>query len=164
MSIGGYRRGAGRPKGIKEAKPRRKKGWRTAPAPKEPTEQEKVEKMLGYAEMAKKKTLSEYLNRIGQGGTLTLAEKRHMEKLGAEIKATAPKPTMESLDLEAEEYLRQVWNDPNMEPSLRIRAAEVVLKGDGEKKGKKDEKADRAVKAGKGRFAASAPPLKLVSK
>ena len=163
MASGGWRPGAGRPRGVKETKPRKRKGKKP-----EPTEAEKIEKMLSYGDMAKKKTYSEYLNRIGQGGTLTLAEKRHMDKLGAEIKAdrkVESKLPAEAGDLEAAEYLRQVWNDPNMEPSLRIRAAEVVLKGDGEKKGKKDEKADRAAKAGTGKFRASAPPvLKVVGK
>ena len=74
-----------------------------------------------------------------------------------------PKLPAESGNLEADEYLRTVWNDPNIEPALRIRAAEIICKGDGEKKGKKDAKMDRAEKAGKGRFAASAPPqLKVV--
>jgi hypothetical protein len=113
MSRGGYRPGAGRPKGIKETKPRKRKGWRTIPEPPpEPTEAEKIAKMLAYGDMAKKKTYSEYLNRIGKGGTLTLAEKRHMDKLGAELKAEikpeAPKLPAETNDLEAAEYLRTV--------------------------------------------------------
>jgi hypothetical protein len=163
MTSGGWRPGGGRPKGSKDKKPRKRK------KPPEPTEAEKIAKMLAYGDMAKKKTYSEYLNRIGKGGTLTLAEKRHMDKLGAELKAEikpeAPKLPAEANDLEAHEYLRQVWNDPGIEVCLRIRAAEIIAKGDGEKKGKKDEKQDRAERAGKGKFKASAPPvLKVVNK
>lgn len=65
------------------------------------------------------------------------------------------------VDLEADAYLRTVWNDPNIETVLRIKAAEIIFRG-GEKKGKKDEKADRARQAGQGRFAPSRPPLAVV--
>jgi len=65
-------------------------------------------------------------------------------------------------NLEAHEYLRRVWNDPTVEPALRIRAAEIIVRAGGEK-GKKDVKAERAARAGAGIFAASRPPnLKVV--
>lgn len=76
-----------------------------------------------------------------------------------------PKPVDEKLDLEADEYLRKVWNDPSIDHALRIRAAEIAVKGRGEKLGKKEEKEGRAKAAVSGKFAASAPPLlKVVSK
>jgi hypothetical protein len=165
MSKGGYRPGAGRPKGIKETKPRRRKGGLPPP---EPTEAEKIEKMLSYGTRAKAKLYQDYLQRIGQGGALSVTEKKHMDKLGAELEAEIKgdePPDVNKLDLEAYDYLRQVWNDPSIEVSLRIRAAEIVFKGAEEKRGKKDEKADRAKAAGSGKFAASKPPmLKVVSK
>lgn len=65
------------------------------------------------------------------------------------------------VDLEADVYLRTVWNDPKVDTVLRIKAAEIVIRG-GEKKGKKTEKSDRARQAGQGKFAPSKPPLNLV--
>jgi hypothetical protein len=161
---GGYRPGAGRKRGSKDKKPR--KGSRRAEAQAEPTEQEKIRAMLSFGTRAKAKIYQDYLQRIGQGGTLSVAEKRHMDKLGAEleaeIKGDKPQPDVGKLDLEAYDYLRQVWNDPGMDPSLRIRAAEIVFKGAEEKKGKKDEKNEAARRAGQGKFQAGRPPLAVV--
>jgi len=138
MARGGYRTGSGRPSGAKDKKPR--KGSRRAEAQAEPTEQEKIRAMLSFGTRAKAKIYQDYLQRIGQGGTLSVAEKRHMDKLGAEleaeIKGDEPQPDVGKLDLEAYDYLRQVWNDPGMDPSLRIRAAEIGFKGAEENKGK----------------------------
>ncbi len=70
-----------------------------------------------------------------------------------------------STDLEAGEFLRQVWNDPGVDISLRIRAAEIVFKGVGPR-GKKEEQANKAAKAAAtGKFTPSRPPsLKLVER
>jgi hypothetical protein len=181
---GGWRNG-GRPKGSKNSGPRRgskayealhagdkKPRKRSTPA-LEPTEADKLKRILALGEQAKKKTLQEFIIRVanqdGQQKPLTLAEKRYMDKLGAEIgtelKPDAPKPEGEKTDLEAHEYLRQVWNDPNVETALRIRAAEIAFKGPESKLGKKDLKDVKAKQAGAGRFAASAPPqLAIVGK
>jgi hypothetical protein len=60
-------------------------------------------------------------------------------------------------------------NDPTESKDRRDRMAIALLPYTtarvGEKQGKKDEKADRAAKAGQGRFAAGKPPvLKVVGK
>jgi len=167
MASGGYRRGAGRKKGSKDTKPR--KGSRRAEAELAAKEEaDKIKAMLSFGTRAKAKIYQDYLQRIGQGGALSVTEKKHMDKLGAELEAEIKgdePPDVNKTDLDAYDFLRGVWNDSNVEISLRIRAAEIVFKGAEEKKGKKDEKADRAAKAGSGKFAPSAPPvLKVVGK
>lgn len=63
------------------------------------------------------------------------------------------------------EFLLGVMNDNELDDKLRLDAAKTAAqyvhakKGEG---GKKDEQADKAKKAGAGKFAAAAPPLKLV--
>lgn len=162
MTRGGYRPGTGRPKGAKDRVPR--KSTKTDATAKDKAT---IKQLLALGTKAKAKMYQEFLQRIGKGDTLSLAEKRLMAKLGAEIEAeikpVVPQDT-DPKDIEAADFLRSVWNDPKVEIALRIRAAEIVFKGDGEKKGKKDEKADRAAKAGAGKFAASAPPLRVVNR
>lgn len=64
-------------------------------------------------------------------------------------------------------FLEAVMNDPAAPIAQRVRSAIAaaqyrhVKKSDG---GKKDEQADKAKKAGAGKFAAAAAPLKLVSR
>ena len=64
-------------------------------------------------------------------------------------------------------FLLAVMNDGASDARLRVDAAKAALPfthhklGEG---GKKDEQADKAKKAGAGKFAASAPPLKLVAR
>jgi hypothetical protein len=161
MASGGYRPGAGRKVGAKDSKPR--KVAKRKPAP---TEQEKIRQMLSFGTRAKAKMYQEFLQRISQGGTLTTAEKKLMDKIGTELEAEVKVEVPERCDpkdLEASEFLRQTWKDPNVEISLRIRAAEIAFRGSDEKRGKKDERADRAKAAGAGKFAPSAPPaLKVV--
>jgi hypothetical protein len=175
MTSGGYH-GGGRPKGSKNSGPRkgskayealhkRTRKRKDVPAP-EPTEADKIKRTLALAEQAKKKTLQEFIIRVanqdGLQKPLTLAEKRYMDKLGAEVSAEAPKPDGEKMDLEAHEYLRQVWNDPNCETSLRIRAAEIAFKGPESKLGKKDLKDVKAKQAGGGKFASMGDRLRVV--
>ncbi len=64
-------------------------------------------------------------------------------------------------------YMLKVMNDPNEEKNMRARmaaaAAPYVHPRKGEGAGKKEEKSERALSAGKGRFRASAPPvLKII--
>jgi phage terminase small subunit len=65
-------------------------------------------------------------------------------------------------------YMLKVMNDAEAAKERRDRmavaAAPFIHPRKGEGQGKKDEKADRAKAAGSGKFAASKPPLKLVSK
>lgn len=161
---GGYRPGAGRKKGQKDTKPRKGTEARA--------EAEKLAAMIEMARKAKRRIHQEFLIRIAnqdhQQVPLTLAEKREFLRLSAELEAeNRPAETAEKLDnvsdgIEAVEFLRQVWNDPNVEISLRIRAAEIAYKAAEVKLGKKDEKAERARAAGQGKFAAMADRLKVV--
>ena len=63
------------------------------------------------------------------------------------------------------EFLLAVMNSGKADPKLRVKAAVAAAqylhmkKGDG---GKKDEEADKAKKAGQGRFKAAPAPLTLV--
>lgn len=81
-------------------------------------------------------------------------------------KAETPKiPAPGALKENPLEYMLRVMNDPTADPSRRDRmamaAAMFVHRKPGE--GKKDEAADRAKKAGTGRFAPGLPPaLKAV--
>jgi len=162
---GGPGRGQGRKPGSKDKKPRKKA---------EMSEKEKIKQILALGEKAKARFYQEFLIRVanqdGQQAPLTMAEKRLMAQLGAELSAgiaeKAPPEQQPGEDMEAADYLRKVWNDPSIDATLRIRAAEIVFKeGGGKGKGKKDEKADRAKQAGSGKFSASAPPqLKVVGK
>jgi phage terminase small subunit len=76
----------------------------------------------------------------------------------------AKKAKSENLDPLA--YMLKVMNDPNEEASRRdrmaIAAAPFCHARKGEGTGKKEEKDDRAKLAGKGRFAPSQAPLKVV--
>lgn len=64
-------------------------------------------------------------------------------------------------------FLMAVMNDGMSDAKLRVDAAKALMPfmhqkvGEG---GKKDEQADKAKKAGAGKFAAAAPPLKLVAR
>lgn len=175
MARGGYRPGTGRPKGAKDKKPR-KGNDKEKKAPK-PSERDQIKQILALGHKAKARMYQEFLQRISNKGPdgkplglapLTITEKKLMDKIGAELEAEikeAEKPDLDNLDkkdIDASEFLRGVWNDQSVEISLRIRAAEIVFRNDGEKKGKKDEKADRAKQAGGGKFAAGRPPITLV--
>lgn len=161
---GGYRPGAGRKKGSKDTKPR--KGTEAK------AEEEKLKAMVALAKKAKEKIHREFLIRIanndGKQAPLSLAEKKEFLRLSAEMEAEAkPAEIADKLDkvsggLEAGEFLRQVWNDPSVEISLRIRAAEIAFRVAAEKLGKKDEKNEAAKAAGAGRFASMADRLKVV--
>ena len=160
---GGYRPGSGRPHGAKDSKPR--KGNKKT---KVSNEKEQIQALLTLGMKAKAKTYQDFLFRISKNETLTTAEKQLMVKIGAELEAEmkeTSKPDIENLDpqdKDAYDFLRGVWNDPTVEISLRIRAAEIVFRGGDGKRGKKNEKSERAKKAGAGKFAAGRPPLALV--
>ncbi|MEN6375518.1 MAG: hypothetical protein ABFD75_12190 [Smithella sp.] len=154
---GGYRPGAGRKTGSKDKKPRK--------TSTEADEKKKLRDMLAFDKKAKARFYQEFLVRVSKGEKLTLAEKRMMDKIGAELSAdleAEKKPDAAPGDLEACDYLRTVWNDPQVDTALRIKAAEIVVRGDGDKKSKKGEAADRAKNAAAGKFAPSRPPLSVV--
>jgi len=166
MARGGYRPGTGRPKGAKDKKPR-KGSNKEKKAPK-PSERDQIKQILALGHKAKARMYQEFLLRISKNEKLSIAEKRLMDKIGAELESEikeAEKPDLDNLDkkdIDASDFLRGVWNDQNVEISLRIRAAEIVFRNDGEKKSKKGEQADKAKSAGAGKFAAGRPPIALV--
>jgi len=165
MARGGFRIGAGRKKGQKDKKPR-KGSPKLIEQDQKTAEQDKIREMLAYGTKAKARFYQEFLVRMGKGENLSIAEKKLMEKLGAELASEVDGETPEDVgigeDLEAHEYLRRVWNDPKMDAALRIRAAEIVFKGSGEAMGAKERQNERAKTAGKGKFGAGAPPIRRV--
>ena len=66
------------------------------------------------------------------------------------------------------EFMLRVLNDPNADKELRARmaiaAAPYVHPKAGEGKGKKNDQADRAKKAGAGKFAQGKAPFRVVKK
>lgn len=162
MSRGGYRPGAGRKKGQKDSKPR--KG---TPAH---AEAEKIRQMLAMGIKAKARFYQEFLVRVSKGEKLSLAEKKMMNQLATELSAETEgkKPEAPPENISPLTYMLQVLNDPKADLELRARmaiaAAPFVHPRKGEGAGKKNEKADRAERAGSGKFAPSKPPLKLVGR
>jgi hypothetical protein len=163
MSRGGYRPGTGRPKGAKDKKPRKGSNKeKKAPAK---TERDQIKQILALGHKAKARMYQEFLLRISKNENLSITEKKLMDKIGADLESEikeSEKPDMDKVDSDASDFLRSVWNDPEIEIALRIRAAEIIFRNDGEKKGKKNEKSDKAKQAGAGKFAAGRPPITLV--
>lgn len=162
---GGYRPGAGRKRGQKDTKPR--KG--TKPKPK-PSDRDKIREMLSFGVRAKAKIYQEYLQRLSQGGKLSVTEKRHMDKIGAELELEIKVEPGITENAAAEnmtplEYMLKVMNDPQAEKDRRdkmaIAAAPFIhpRKGEGNAK---DDKADRAKAAAAGKYAPGKAPLKVV--
>lgn len=160
MASGGSRVGAGRKKGAKDSKKRK--------LTEEQQEAGQIKQLLSLGVKAKAKFYQEFLIRVankdGQQKPLSIVEKRMMAALDEDLKANIEDSSKEIdfSDYEATEFLRTVWNDPKIEMSLRIRAAEIIVRGAIDKGGKKGEQASRAAEAGKGKFAPSNPPVRLV--
>jgi len=168
MSRGGYRVGGGRPKGIVETRPRRRK------KPAGDSDQAKIRQTLSVGIKAKAKLYQEFLRRIGRNENLTLTEKKLMLKLGDELAAEIGEKPPESVEtgekLKPLAFMLRVMNDAT-EPRDRrdrmaIAAAPYVHPRKGEVgTGKKEDKMDRARTAGAGKFRASpSPSIKLVKK
>jgi hypothetical protein len=164
MARGGYRPGAGRPKGAKgKAKPSEKE------KPNQ-TDAEKIKQMLSLGAKAKARFYQEFLIRVSKGEKLTVAEQKAMTKLGDELAAdgTEKKPTKakRGKKLDPLAYMLAVMNDETEDPDMRARmaiaAAPYIHSRAGESAGKKQEKADRAKKAGAGKFAQGKAPLQVV--
>ena len=157
MAKGGYRAGSGRPKGVKEIKPRRNKVVRQ-------TDDENIKRMLALGLEAKTTLYQEFIDRVKKGETLSIVEKRMMEGIGKALvdELDANRMKAEPENLGADEFLKGVWNNPAVDISLRIRAAEVVFRSTADAKGKKEIKEDRAKGAVQGKFAPSKQPIALV--
>jgi hypothetical protein len=157
MAKGGYRAGAGRPKGTKETKPRRNKVVRQI-------DDENIKRMLALGLEAKTTLYQEFIDRVKKGETLSIVEKRMMEGIGKALvdELDANRMKAEPENLGADEFLKGVWNNPMVDISLRIRAAEVVFRSTADTKGKKEIKEDRAKSAGLGKFSPGRAPLIMV--
>ena len=166
MSRGGYRPGTGRPKGAKDKKPR--KGSDKEKKPPKKSEREQIKEILALGHKAKARMYQDFLLRISKNENLSITEKKLMDKIGAELESEikeSEKPDLDNLDkkdIDASDFLRGVWNDQNVDISIRVRAAEIVFKGADDKKGKKDEKADKAKQAAGGKFASMGDRLRIV--
>ncbi len=91
---------------------------------------------------------------------------------GARSGAGRPPKEPEYLNLsgmydEPDKFLKAVMNDSGSEAKLRVDAAKALLSAQvrrAESGGKKDLQKDAAKRAGAGRYASAAPPLRVVSK
>ena len=157
MARGGYRPGAGR-------KPGNKKGKTSI----DPEEKKKLREMLSYDKKAKATFYREFLARVAKGDKLSLAEKKMMERLGAELSEDLndqEKAEAQAENLDPLTYMLKVMNDPAAEKDRRDRmaiAAAPFVHNRKEGKGKKDDKEDRARAAGSGKFSPGQAPLKVV--
>lgn len=156
MAKGGFRPGAGRPRGAKDSRPR--KGTPIQ------SENETLKRMLALGMEAKTILYQEFIDRVKKGDKLSIVEKKMMEGLGSslveELDANRAKAEPENLD--ADEFLKGVWNNPAVDISLRIRAAEVVFRSTADTKGKKEIKDDKAKSVGQGKFSSGRAPLTMV--
>jgi len=165
MASGGYRPGAGRKKGTKNTKPKKPSKSRK-PAN---TEKQKLEKMLALDKKAKASFYQEYLQRVSKGERLTIQEKKLMNTLGIELAAGLnedDKTEAKAENLDPLAYMLRVMNDPVVDVERRDKMAIASApfihsrKGEGNKKEDRD---DRAKKAGQGKFKPMrAPTLKAV--
>ena len=174
MSAGGYRPNAGRPKGSKDGKPRKgSKKSSVKSKPIEPSEKQKLRKMLEFDKKAKAQFYQEFLVRVSQGETLSLSEKKLMTKLAADLEKDLVEDDEQGKfkisdikldDPDAKSFLENLLMAPESEVDrkTKIQICNILLpfqharKGEGQ--GKKADLADRAKAAGSGRFAPSKPP------
>jgi hypothetical protein len=168
MSSGGYRPGAGRKPGSKDKTPRKVSNVASE-------DRKTIKEMLKMGTTVKAKFYQEYLLRINAGQTLSTTEKRMMQQLGVELGAAIGEDKLPTdiLDGAAAQnitplaYMLEVMNNPKAPIDTRCRMAGMAApychprkgyEGDG----LKQQRADKAVEAGKGRFAPSRQPLALV--
>lgn len=167
MGRGGYRPGAGR-----KPDPSKTKGKRGESAPS--TDKQKLRELLSYDVKAKAKMYNDFLVRLGDKTgklkPLAIAEKKLMDKLGAELaEGLNEKEKQEAVaeNLTPLDYMLKVMNDTGADKDRRDRmavsAAPYMHPRAGEAKGKKETKELAAKRAGEGRFCSGAPPqLKIV--
>lgn len=149
MSRGGYRPGAGRKKGSKKTK-------------------ESSVFLSKAGEFAK--FYKGLLDRSSQGKKPTDSEKQTMNKLASELtKNYEPGGENKPVNIstaDAKTYLEELLISVWVDQKSKIQIANILMpyqhtrKGEGA--GKKEEKADRAASAGKGRYQTGRPPIKLV--
>ncbi len=178
---GGYRPNSGpkvgshyRPRTPKPGQPSAtipaKKPRKAPKAPPEPTDADKIRAMLAMGTKVRQKQYGDFLNRVGRGEKMTLAEKKMMEKIGeelaAEVNGEKPPVTVDGKIETPLEHLLRVMNDPKESEETRLRAASLAAPfchaRVGEGAGKKEGKVEKARVAGAGRFASMAGRLKVV--
>ena len=168
MGSGGYRPGAGRKKGTKNKttdKPTKK-----APLSPEAEEKKKLRELLSFDRKAKAKFYQEFLQRLGRGETLSITEKKLMDKIGAELSAELNEDKTEGKgqkgEPDAKQYLESLLVSPDIDRKTKIQIANILLpyqhSRQAEGKGKKEDKADKAKAASSGKFAPGKAPIKLV--
>jgi phage terminase small subunit len=160
MSRGGYRANAGRKKGTKDSKPRKKSDT-----------QEQINR-LPFISKAEELAVfyKGLIERAHTGKKPTDKDKQQMNKLATELakeyeskEEKSETPIEKLLPLE---FMLKVMNDQKENKELRARmamaAAPFVHSRMAEGKGKKQEKDDKAKSAGVGKFAPGRPPIALV--
>jgi hypothetical protein len=166
MARGGWRAGGGRPKGIIETRPRRRK------KPSGDSDAEKIRQMLSMGIKAKANIYKSMLRRVGNNETLTLREQKLFlsihEELSAEMNGEKSPAAVTDGKVETPlEFLLRVMNDPAEPTELRCRmaiaAAPYVHARRGEAgTGKKEAALERAKIAGSGKFASMLLPFRVV--
>lgn len=164
MAKGGYRAGGGRPPGIKETKPRRRK------KPAGDSNQAKIRELLEQGINGKAIIYEAMLRRVGNNETLTLSEQKLFlsihEELAAAIGDKPPESVETGEKLEPLEYALRVMNDPNEPKDRRDRMAIAAMPFRHIRKGeagfgKKEDRAARAKIAGMGKYASMQSPFRV---
>jgi hypothetical protein len=179
MARGGFRPGAGRPKGATDKKPRKnaskKPKGKAKPKRTQTAEKAKIKEMLEYGIKAKAQFYQEFLVRIGRGEQLTVAEKKMMDSLAEELaetleneKSNVDLDKIKLEDPDAKVFLEQLLMAPVTEIDLKtkIQVANMLLPFQHPRVaggiGKKEDLAERAKKVGAGKFSSWDSPLKAV--
>lgn len=113
------------------------------------------------------KTAAQAASRYEKDPDVQAAMGRQLKAADAKVDSVSadPDPYIPAKSDDPLEFMRQVMNDLQADPKLRLDAAKSLaaftVAKPGEK-GKKEEKADAAKSAGKGKFASAPPPLRAV--
>ncbi|HBO0862561.1 terminase small subunit [Pseudomonas aeruginosa] len=113
------------------------------------------------------KTAAQAASRYEKDADVQAAMGRQLKVAEKKVAATSvdPDPYIPARSDDPLEFMRQMMNDLEADPKLRLDAAKSLaaftVAKPGEK-GKKEEKADAAKQAGKGRFASAPAPLRAV--
>lgn len=113
------------------------------------------------------KTAAQAASRYEKDPDVQAAMGRQLKAADAKVDSVSadPAPYIPDKSDDPLEFMRQVMNDLQADPKLRLDAAKSLaaftVAKPGEK-GKKEEKADAAKSAGKGKFASAPPPLRAV--
>ena len=113
------------------------------------------------------KTAAQAASRYEKDADVQAAMGRQLKAAEKKVAATSvdPDPYIPAKSDDPLEFMRQMMNDLEADPKLRLDAAKSLaaftVAKPGEK-GKKEEKADAAKQAGKGRFASAPAPLRAV--